>query len=461
MYDSKLIKSLKSLDKKEIRRFEEFVQSPFFNKSEDATTFCIAILKFAPDFSSPQLKKEKFIKKHTLDEKRLPYLLNQSMTLFEEFLAFLSLEKDEAQRSIYRMDQFLQRNLDSLFQAESKKLKKSLDAENQPLSHYETLLKVNEKELEFGASTNIRAYQESLQTTVDSLDLHYLLMKLRYSAAILNQQAIIASGYEIRFLEEIQTYLEKEQIENVEIRIYFHIVRMLQNNTEEDFEALKKLLRDQGKKLQKSTLREVYAFALNFCIRQTRQGKLNYQDELFQLYQVLVDQKVLLENGHISPWHYKNIVTSGLRTKSYDWTLNFIESHKSKLPESHRSNAYTYNLANFHYAQKNYDKGMRLLNQVEFDDPFLNISAKVLLAKMYFEENELEALYNLLESFRKFLERNKQVAENVIDANKNFIRHCRQLMRMHEGDEDSLKSLKVRRSKRKLGWLKRRGSWSV
>ena len=63
------------------------------------------------------------------------------------------------------------------------------------------------------------------------------------------------------------------------------------------------------------------------------------------------------------------------------------------------------------FEQNNFDKAQEELIYVEFTDVLLNISARGLLIKIYFEQQEWEALDYSMENFRIFLLRTKKMEE--------------------------------------------------
>jgi len=125
--------------------------------------------------------------------------------------------------------------------------------------------------------------------------------------------------------------------------------------------------------------------------------------ELFDLYQAGLEQDAFLENGFLSRWTYKNIVTAGLILEEFEWVEGFIYKYESKLERKYRKDSFGYNLACLFYGKKQYDKAISQLQQVKFDDVLLNLNARNLLVKIYLELEEYEALDAHLNSFEVFI----------------------------------------------------------
>jgi len=64
MKDSKLISLFSTFEKKEWRRFREFLESPYFNKRKDIVKLYQYIASLAPDFPEAKLNNAFVFKKY-------------------------------------------------------------------------------------------------------------------------------------------------------------------------------------------------------------------------------------------------------------------------------------------------------------------------------------------------------------------------------------------------------------
>ena len=101
IYKNKLTTLLKELPRKEWNAFEDFVNSPIFNKSKQLKELLAVLKEFWPDFAnekqiearlSQKLFPEKDIDK---TEKNISNLTTRLLRLLEQFLAFRYWQKDE------------------------------------------------------------------------------------------------------------------------------------------------------------------------------------------------------------------------------------------------------------------------------------------------------------------------------------------------------------------------------
>ncbi|MFK7774942.1 MAG: hypothetical protein AB8F94_22575, partial [Saprospiraceae bacterium] len=153
-------------------------------------------------------------------------------------------------------------------------------------------------------------------------------------------------------------------------------------------------------------------------------------------------KELIYINGELDPFHFKNIVVIALRCGKYDWTEDFISKNKEKLPESSRENAVTFNLARLYYYKKDYQKVISLLQEVEYEDIVYSLSSKSLLIATYYENDEVEPLYSLLESFIVYLNNRKDIPERWKKNHLNLVKFTKKLIRIIPGDEKAINKIK-------------------
>ncbi|MBK6996683.1 MAG: hypothetical protein IPH31_17780 [Lewinellaceae bacterium] len=112
------------------------------------------------------------------------------------------------------------------------------------------------------------------------------------------------------------------------------------------------------------------------------------------------------------------------------------------LPETQRQGTFAFNLARYHCERGNYTQAMPLLLEMDFDDVLHNLTAKAMLAKMYWETAEINALENLLTSFSVYLRRKRQVSDQLRTGYQNFIRFVRRLQALPPGKKSARAALR-------------------
>jgi hypothetical protein len=211
---------------------------------------------------------------------------------------------------------------------------------------------------------------------------------------------------------------------------YYTILLSLQDEqNEQHYLHMKSLLRERFQHLSPGAVADLYGFANNYCIRQINTGKSTYQHELFELYQQGLERGLLLVNGYLSEWDYKNIATLGCSLKAFEWTEQFLEQFQAKLPPNRRENAYNYNLANLYYNKRLYDKVLSTLFRVQFTDVKYHLNTTFLLLRTYYAKGDTEALFSLMDTFRVYILRNRQITTAEKKGYTNFLGLAKKLVK--------------------------------
>ena len=266
------------------------------------------------------------------------------------------------------------------------------------------------------------------------------------------------------FLEVTIEFLKKNAIEDVPvISIYFQILLTLKEpSVEEHYTKLKQLLLHHIAQLPQTELRDMYAFAQNYCIKHINLGNTRYLRELFDNYKTLIQNGIILEGKFFPQFDFKNIVTVALRLEEYEWTKEFILTNKGALKREFRKNAINYNMAMLHFSQKEYSQALKLLLAVEFTDVYYHLDSKVLLLKTYYEMEEIEPLISLIATFRVYLRRNKQISDYQRRIYNNLIKFVNKLIRVKLGSKKPLSEIEKEIARVKeiadLTWLNNRVS---
>ena len=306
-----------------------------------------------------------------------------------------------------------------------------------------------------------RDEKSNIGEVVEYLDRFYLARKLQLCCEIFNVRNVLSVEYRVFLLEEILSHLRnKSYADTPVILVYFRILMtLLESENEDHFHQLRKLLKTHESKFKVNELREMYQYVLNYCIKKINLGNISWQKTLFEIYKITIENKVLMSEGHLSHWDYKNIVTISLRQKEYDWCRNFIEKNKTFLLSAERENAYIYNLANLYFSAGEYSRSLKLLQQVEFSDVYYQLDSKSILLKTYFEMEEKESFFYHATAFKTFLQRNKLVSDYQRTIYLNLIKFASRLLRA-EGNKKKIDMLKKKveenRNIADLQWLLRK-----
>lgn len=435
MRQSKLVKSVNALNAWELRHLGDFVHSPFFNKHPRVTRLFELLIAGAAPRGAGELNRERIFAElfpgEPFHEQRFKDLLSLCMKTLRSFWTHFRLRQDEVATGMALVEEMRDRDQENEFEKACRQVEKVLQKSNEKMHIIRMKeLALQESKINYLSTRHSRKVEDSLQVLSDQLDTYYLMAKLKYGVEMANRQNVLGQQFALGLLEPVLDHLKAHPgllERNSDLRLYFLIYTFVR---EEDPAAFARFLAEvpvEGQRFSQIERRELYTYAMNFCIQQFNKGKRHYLQTLLQLYQLALGDDTLLEEGWLSHWNYKNIVSAGLKAGDFTWTAEFIEGYKPRVRPDERENAYTYNLASLHFAQHNYSEALRLLQHVEFQDVFYHLGAKVMLLKSFYELREDEALANLCDSFRLYLKRNKTLSQYHYTVNYNLVTFTRRL----------------------------------
>ena len=88
--------------------------------------------------------------------------------------------------------------------------------------------------------------------------------------------------------------------------------------------------------------------------------------------------------------------------------------------------------------------------KIDEQDAFYQIRYKALLLRIYYEKREYPPLISLLESFKKFLSRNKDLNESQTQIYLSFIKFLNSLVLIPNGENAKLKLLRSKVEKNNI-----------
>lgn len=277
------------------------------------------------------------------------------------------------------------------------------------------------------------------------LECFYAAQKLRHLCDTLGYRHFKANAFQLNVAPEWLAQLPRsEVIRQPLVALYWRTALMWQQPEDEDrFKLLKVLLHDNLGELPEADRKTLFTHACNYCIdTKINTGRLDYFQELFDLYRLGLASGALLAGGVIQPQDYKNIITVGLHVKAFDWVEGFIHEYTERLPAEDQHNALSYNLAKVYFSQGQYRKVLEQLQEIDYPNVVYALGARLLLLKTYYELDEYLALDSLIDSFRIYLQRNKVVSADVKKQYLNVLRFVKKLSRLAPYDREGLRKIR-------------------
>lgn len=448
MLKSRLILVLRTFTKKELRELKKWVQSPFHNQREDVIKIYDYLNESNNLFNDNLLDKAFVFPQIYPDEKFDDSKMRQVMHfLFKEvenYLLYSEQKNRDIENKIQLVKIYRKRKLSKLLDKEISKTKNLIATTNVKNElHYHNNYLLEEEHYNF-LSESQRTSDLNLQNVSYALNLSFIISKLRQSCLKLAHQSVYKIDYQNVLLNEVIEYIEQNDFLNSNvISIYYYLYQILIDiKSDDNFFYLKKLIFSSFSSFTRTEMRAIFLLAINFCIKKRNSGIKEFTQEAFDLYEKGFSEKIFIENEEINSHTFRNAISIGLVLGKFDWVENFINVYGVFLEDKKKDVNIKYNQARLYFSMRNYTKAMDLVRQYEFKDILLNLSAKTMLLKMYYELSEYKALESLLESMRAYVQRKKVIGYHK-EVYKNIIRYTKKLLKVNPYSKAQKEKLKA------------------
>ncbi len=466
MQNSKIVALLKSFSNKEIRKGRLFLESPYFNKRTDLLDLYDYLVRYHPKYAHKGMESESifkhfFPKEKEFKEAMLRHLVSDLTLLIEQFLVQQALGDDKSTQQFFLLKSYDDRRLDKYFKNIFKKHQTKQEKKktrNINYYHHQYLLENKQAEFEFDRK-NYNNIDYLIQTGYH-LDVFYFADKLRNACLLSNLTNIMAVDYEAILDPIILDYIEKSSFLEIPIiHIHYLIYKMLTDvDNDQHFQNITKYLDLYKDFFNQEEMQIFYIYARNYCIRKINNQDVSYNQKLLDLYKVMIDEKVLLNEEYLSQWDYINIVTMCMRLQDFEYAQTFIYKYKDQIQKSDQDNAFHYAAAIHHFHQQKYAETLNHLNEVNFQHSNYYLIGKTLLMKTHYERNEMITLFSLFDAFKSFLYNNKHVSQLKRDKYKNLVKYTTKLARLKLSSKVSIDKIKEEingiETIAELDWLK-------
>ena len=449
MKNSAIIAVLKTLDKKERREFNKWLSSPFFNQRQDVLDL-FQYLTVANHLEEDKfLEKEriyrKLFPKESYDDAKIRQTIHFLHRQLEHFLAFKEIENDEYAYSVAYLKSLRKRRVPSVFQKKFNALKraglgsKALDSNG--LKHSFALFDEHSSLL-VGID---RTKDIHLQDSITAFDTLFISEKLKHACLAFSHQQVFKTTYKSMFLDEVIQTVETNPslLDYPAIAIYYfgYLVQSQAPNADEHYFALKRTLQEHGQVFSEVEQRDIYLMALNYCIQRMNRGATPFIREAFEMYRDAFQSRIILENGSLSRRTYLNAILIALRLKEFEWVEQTIAGYTSFIEPVYRETFSNFCKAKLAFERNNYPLAQKLLIHFDSSDILINLNAKTMLLKIYYEESEYDALDSLLESMKVYLKR-KNVIGYHRDGVENVLKYTYKLTRLNPYDKKKREALR-------------------
>jgi len=454
-----LIELLNSFTKQELSNFIEFSDCRYHNTDQHATI----LLKFLRDkvifksefdeilqckaFKKVFPKKPKPSQKLTKTQKSfLLAKLNVLIRLAENFLCYNDLTNNAAIKNELLLKQLLEKNQIALFKRTITKEKKIAEENtSKTMGDYNHYYNLEIYFLEYLHREGRLTKEDNLNELNKNLDINYILNKLNIHITSLSLLNFSMKNYNFNIYEDIKILLNKSMYTNEPlINAVTLSSNLLETNDNLYYIKLIELLDAKSKSFSIDDLKSFYTIANNFCSKKIKEGYKIYYQNVFDLYQKMDENDLIIVNNYIPMGVLKNITTTACKVEKFEWAIQMIEKYKSFINKEFRFSVYHFNSGVVSFYQNNYKTALNHFIKVNNFNLGYDIDCRMMILKCHYElDTEYdERTMRVFVIAERFIKANKKLISKDKKAYKNFIRILLNVYRVkHKASRMTIESL--------------------
>lgn len=462
MHKSSVLEIIRTFSKPDIIKFEDFIKSPYYNKKENVIKLFLVIKKYAPDFTSGNLEKQKVwnslfpgVRYNYGIMKNIIFDLNR---LAEVFITQESVKEDKLKNNIELMAALFYRQLSKIASLKYDSAKKSYDKKEfknedfKIFDYYTEMSKINY----FKAVYN-RFYAPKLSSSelfITSLEYYIYSVTIGFYKHYNNYLAFKDSGVDDKdsiteafltsinenFIGYLLNKVKDKSERDYKILKCFHDMNLSQKHdaTREDYFNFKNSIEDCVNIFSKGDLQDLLCClynSLDYISKRESGADFNPVREKLDIFDMEIANNLFLFKGVMDENNFISYVNTAFALGEYEKIEKLRSRFINKIPKDRRENVNLYSLANISFGNKSFDESLRLLSMINHDYFNMKYFLKDMQIMIYFEINDYLSFSYALDSYRHFLSKNKSVQKQNKSQSEAFCNHVGKLFKFRESND--------------------------
>jgi hypothetical protein len=454
MLPTNTLEILKNLQKEDMRRLGDFIQSPYFNSKETLYLLYKEILKQCPELKEEKFEYTRIYKKiygGEFKEQTIKNLYSEFGGLLKKFIAHERLESSEEDFNLALIKGLTDKKS---YEAANKIItsaKKSLD--RLEITEEEKHLYTHIMEMKYhenSASLNMFDMDElhvGYNSVINRLIFFFLdsfYMRAMDDFIVTKAHKVKKDSTQIQkiFLETFdgEKFFNQENQNLFPAELIIHYLFYKYSQTEVTYEEYKKLEDLVFNNFDELTVScKIYCWqSLQYILilKIIPNNKKHYED-VFRISDFFFKQKLF--PNKMSPTIAKSLVRdsfgAALVLKKFDWAENFINEVWHYMDKGSREDEMNYSLGRLYFQTKRYEQSLDYLSKVKFQVIDEKINIRFYYLMNYIELKSYQSAISMLNSIRQFYFESKKLPEMYAVLTENSLKFFREIIRAEENNK--------------------------
>ncbi|MFK7971242.1 MAG: hypothetical protein AB8F95_12785 [Bacteroidia bacterium] len=437
MRNHKIFDILRSFDSKRLKRFADFLNSPYPKKSPKAALLGKYLIAFHPDFQSDALEDTTAFKaietNKAFSKHELTRYLSLLLSFTEDFIAIEYLQEER----------FLKGSLLTRFYFETQNdvgLKRTINQNEKELSQDLLPDSTNffyaylNKKAHYNYCQRLKKTEEAqthLYHGSQSLDAYYIIQLLQSAISYYQFHKQKPPKEKLLLLESAMEELSQKESQLPPLVQMWHFACRLTFNPEA------RIAYDNLKIALHTYLRDISGFdAHNFTLilinslhRLLGNDRKKYLKERYDLYQIEIAEGWVVVDGVIGYSIFNNIIIASLALGKHEEAEAFLKKYKGNLlPEIHQD-IVLYNQARIALTRAEFHESLRLVHQVAYLNHSITLGIKRIQIMCFFARGDLVQAQHIWNSMSTYIYRLDDGTKKLKARNLQFIKVIKLLMK--------------------------------
>jgi len=420
--NTKLIKLLQTFSSSEMKKFRDFVMSPYYNKNKNVIRLNEVLNKYHPEFDSKTFTDENIYTavfgKGEFEYFKIKNISSDLYNLAEEFLKQVP---NPATEFLGEFNLVVQLRLRKHFNLH-KKMVLSLQEEFKKNKFkgseflYDNYLLTRESQLVdlFEKPSSV----SGILSEFDSYYEYFMFHLLQYYNLLIHIGRENNVKIDIKMMDEVLTYLEKGPVsDHPTILSYQYLILLKVKGGDHYYFTLKDHYFNNFDKMDAADAYRAHMHMFGYCADMYNfKGDRRFVNEGYELY------KHSYLNGRVTSGEllypdFVNFIKVFSRAGDTELARKFISDYSDKLPDDQFENCINFSNAYVSHCEGDLNNALVCISKVSFPLAILKIQVKIMQVQLNYQLGYFEETRSLVESFKKSL-----VKEEVIsDVYKNSI----------------------------------------
>ena len=438
MTEKELIKTLKTLNSREMKAFGRYLKGTADRTSQGRIALFEHLEKCYPKFSENKTNREYIAKKLFASipnpHRRVRELVNNIGVVLNKFLVQEELKKQKEQNDFLLLEAYKRRGLDDLFFKKIEKIEKEW-AREKPSGIKQLYNEYLLKKTAFTHPGYIQTNKSLItyEVLIQQLDKYYFAEKLFWTSCLkISEDFVNISGMD--FIQKqylIREILENNKsLQNRQIEFLAELLDVLITEHFHNYPHLEELFIENILFFDESERNDLIDLLNHISLRDKTVNRDEALLRAFELNKRAIEKQWIFKEESLSGFRFLNIVSTACSFGDLEWARYFIDTFGITLSEDEREALVSIAHAIVDFKDRLYEKVIDRLLHTKFQSPLHEVYDRTLRLRCYYELKYSKLFNSFTQSFKDFLRRSlrrKKLAESFVEEIRNFIKFASEL----------------------------------